>query len=246
MSKYWRASKVLTGSSQTSTAAVVSAPICFKVIRKALSNSVSVIVPGAAQDLDFVDFTAETIVTAATGTAPTVATTIEGTNDFMDQSTTLTATLTAAATSVSLTARDGIAQYDYVLLYKADGTGYEWVQVTSSVATGSGAHTIVRAQCNTTALAFASGDYMFWTRSWTAVPTNNSTTTTLTSTAQASGASAAAPVISVINTQQLGMNRMPFPIIRVKTLVGASAAGTASYQTNLSGILQAGELARAK
>lgn len=247
MSKYWRASNVLTGTAQGSTSAVVSPPICLKRSYKALSNTVTALVPGCGQDIDFVSLTADIIVTGQAGTSPTLTTTIEGTNDFMDRNTTLTGALTSSGTTIALTARDGIAQYDFVLLMKADASAYEWVQVTSSAATGAGNHTIVRGQLGTTGIAFATGDFLFFTRSWTAIPTNNSSTTTMaTSAVSISAATATAPVISTLDMQGLGMNRMPFPFIRIKTAVGGSSTPTATYNIHLSGILQAGELARAK
>jgi hypothetical protein len=247
MSRYWKASNVLAGVAQGSTAAVVSQPIVLMPSKKALSNTAMVVVPGSGAVLDFYSFTAETIATGQAGTSPTITTTIEGTNDFMDLSTTTTGALTAGATTVALTARDGIAQYDFVLLMAIDGSAYEWVQVTSATATGAGNHTIVRAQCGSTAVAFASGAYMFFTRSWTAIPTANATTPTLATAATSiSGAAASTPVVTVIDIQQLGMVRMPFPFIRVKTLTGGSATPTATYKVNLSGVLAATDGIRAR
>jgi len=248
MSRFWQATNVLSGTAQGSTSAAVSAPIILQPRKKPIvSNSVSMWVPGSGAVLDLSSFTAETIVTGQAGTNPTLTTTIEGTNDFMDLSTTITSALTSAATTVALAARDGIAQFDMVLLVAVDGSGYEWVQVTSSATTGAGNHTIARGQLGTTAIAFASGALAYFTRSWTTVPTVNTTTTTLTSGAlDISTATATAPAISVIDMQKLGMVRMPFSIIRVKTQVGGTSTPTATYKVNLSGMIAATDGVRAR
>lgn len=247
MSRYWHVTNVLSGTAQGSTSAVVCAPIVLAPRKKAISNTVTILTPGSGALIDLVSFTAEIIVTGQAGTSPTLTTTIEGTNSFMDLSTTLTGSLSSSATTIALAARDGIAQYDYVLLMAANGSAYEWVQVTSSATTGAGNHTIVRGQLGTTGTAFASSDIVYFTRSWTAVPTANSSTTTLATTAvDISSATATAPVVSVLDMQKLGMNRMPFPMIRVKTSVGGSSTPTATYQVNLSGLIQAQEYPRAK
>lgn len=248
MSRFWQATNVLSGTTQGSTAAVVSAPIILKPSKKAITGiTPPVIVPGSGALLDLNNFTADVVVTGQAGTSPTLTTTIEGTNDFMDLSTTTTGALTNSATTIALTARDGIAQYDYVLLMAPDASAYEWVQVTSSATTGAGNHTIVRGQCGTTAMAFATGAFLFFTRSWTAVPTNNSSTTTMTTGATSiSAATSTAAVTATIDTQALGMNRIPFPFIRVKTLTGGSSTPTATYKVNLSGIIQPTEGTRAR
>lgn len=252
MSRFYRASKVLTGFAQGSTNPVVSPPIFLQPVRMALPGTAgrsqnSIIVPGSGATMDLQELTATTIVTAQAGTSPTLITAIEGTNSFTDQNTTLTAGLSAAATSISLTARDGIAQYDWVLLMAADGSYSEWVQVTSAAATGAGVHTIVRGQFGTTGQAFNIGDFLFFTRSWAPVPTANATTTTLaTSATSISAATLTAPVITVLDTQQLGMTKITFPIIRVKTTVGGSASPTATYQVNLNGLIQATDNVRGR
>ena len=255
MSRFYRASKVLTGVAQGSTNPVASAPIFLQPVRMALPGTAgrsqnSITIPGSGATMDLQELTATTIVTGQAGTSPTLITAIEGTNSFTDQNTTLTGALAAAATTINLTARDGIAQYDWVLLMAADGSSSEWVQVTSAAATGAGAHTIVRSQFGTNpsaTLAFNTGDFLFFTRSWTTVPTANATTTTLaTAATPISAATATAPVITVLDTQQLGMNKIPFPIIRVKTTVGGSATPTATYQVNLSVLIQATDNVRAR
>ncbi len=247
MSRYWHLSRVLSGTAQGSTSAVASAPIVLQPRVKVLPNGTKVNVPGSGALIDLVSATFETVVTGQAGTSPTLTTVVEGTNSFMDNNTTTTADITSSGTTLALTARDGIAQYSYILLMATDGSAYEWVQVTSATATGAGNHTIVRGALGTTGVAFTSGAYVFFTNSWTAVPTNDGTTTTLaTSEVSISAAGAAAPVISTLDMQQLDMNRMPFPIIRVKTTVGGSSTPTATYQVSVSGLIQAQEYARAK
>lgn len=247
MSRFWKATNVLSGTTQGSTAAVVSAPIVLSPSRKAITSTVNIPVPGSGANLDLHNLIADIVVTGKAGTSPTLTTTIEGTNDFMDLSTTITSALTSSGTTAALAARDGIAQYDYVLLMAVDGSAYEWVQVTSSGTTGAGNHTIVRGQCGTAGQAFASGALVFFTRSWVAIPTNNSSTTTMvTSAVDISSATATAPATATIDTQALGMNRIPFPFIRVKTLTGGSSTPTATYKVNLSGLIQATEGVRAR
>lgn len=247
MSRFWHVTRILSGTAQGATSAVASPPILLQPRRKALTNTVSVNYPGSGALIDLASLTAEIIVTGQAGTSPTLTTTIQGTNDFMDLNTTLTANLTSGGTTVTLAERTGIAQYDYVMLMAADGSAYEWVQVTSSAATGAGTHTIVRAQFGTTALAFTSGAFLYFTRSWTAIPTANATTTTMISNALSiSAATATAPVVATIDSQALGMNRVPFPIIRVLTSVGGSSTPTATYQVNLSGLIRASEYARSR
>lgn len=255
MSRFFIPGKVLSAVAQGSTSSVVSPPILLQPRRMALptspasgvKNQNSIIVPGSGATMDLQALTATTIVTGQAGTTPTLTTTIEGTNSFTDQNTTLTATLSAAATSISLTARDGIAQFDWVLLMAADGSYSEWVQVTSAAATGAGVHTIVRSQFGTTAQAFNTGDFLFFTRSWVAVPTANATTTTMTSGATSiTAATLTAPVISVVDSQALGMTKIPYPIIRVKTTVGGSSTPTATYQVNVNGLIQATDNVRGR
>lgn len=252
MSRYENIGTVLSGTAQGSTSSVCSAPIILQPKRKALPgtagrNQNAILVPGSGTTRDFLSLMAETVVTGQAGTSPTLTTTIEGTFDFMDNNTTLTNGITSSATTIALAARDGIAQFDYVLLVAADGSYSEWVQVTSSTTTGAGNHTIVRGLFGTTGQAFSSGDFLFFTRSWTAVPTPNATTTTLTTGATAiSSATATAPVVATIDSQGLGMTRIPFPILRVKTSVGGSATPTATYSVKLGGLLQQTEGVRAR
>lgn len=249
MSRFWGAAKVLTGTLQGSTSKVASAPICLQPRRKALSNTVQVVVPGCGANLDLESLTANVIVTGQAGTSPTLLTTIEGTHDFMDNSTTIVTTaLTSSATTINLTLRDGIPQYGYALIYAVDGSAYEWVQVTSSATTGTGVHTIVRGALNTTGTAFAVGALVFFTNSWKAIPTNDATTTTMTTAAvDISGASAAVSVIdNTIDTQRLDMNKIPFPFIRVTTTVGGSSTPTATYAVSLSGLIRATDGVRAR
>jgi hypothetical protein len=252
MSRFWTLSKVLTGSSYGSTSAIASPPILLQPRRIALPNNAgknenAILVPGSGTTVDLLSFTAEVITTGNAGTSPTLTTTIQGTNSFMDLSTTLTSAISSSATTVPLTAINGIMQYEWCLLMAQDGSSYEWVQVTSATGGGAGSPTIVRGQFGTTPLAFNIGDYFFFTRSWVDIPTPNATTTTMTTGAVNIGsASSGSPVIATIDAQSLGMNRIPFPIIRARSSVGGSSTPTATFQVNLSGLIQSTDAVRAR
>jgi hypothetical protein len=228
---------VLTGTTQNTTA-TPSAPIFLGNGTLRLPNGLAINWPGGAHDVDLAQLIANVIVTAHAGTNPTLTTVVQGVNDpFSNNTTIATTALTAAATTITLAERTGIAQNSFALLIDVKAQGYEWVQVTSSGTTGAGDHTIVRARRGTTAKAFAVGSYLLFTNDWVTIRTNNATTTTLTTGAvDISTATATAPVTSVIDTQALGMTTIGYPVIRLLSTVGGTSTPTATYRTTLAGV----------
>jgi hypothetical protein len=228
--------KVLTGTAQGTTPPA-SGLFFLKPGKLQLPNGVVVNWPGAGHDVDLVALTATVNVTDKAGTNPTLTTVIQGTTNPFDNNTTVATTaLTAVATTVTLTERTGIAQNTLALLIRADGSAFEWVQVTSSATTGAGAHTIVRGLRGTVATTFPVGSYLYFTNSWAAIPTNDATTTTLTTGAvDISGAAPTTPVQAVIDTNKLDLTGIPYPVIRLLTTVGGTSTPTATYTASLVG-----------
>ena len=160
-----------------------SAPIFLTPVSKAVSSTLQLNLPGSGSLLDVVGIEATALVTAQSGTTPTLTLKFQGSNNIAENQTTLSAAVATSDTSLSITSRTGIPQYGYLLLMSADATKYEWVQVTSASATGAGAHTVTRGAFGTSAKTFSSADYILFTTGWVDIPSNNATTTTLTSAA---------------------------------------------------------------
>lgn len=161
----------------------------------------------------------------ATGgdTADTLTMTVEGCHDPFDVKTTTTADLTNSGTTLSVASRTGLNQYENLLLVASDLSSKEWVRQTDAAETGAGDKTITRGILGTTGVALTSGGYVLAGRSWQTLVTNDGTTTTVTTGAvDVSAAADAATVKGEVTSEELDLDMIAFPAIRVTLKAGGT------------------------
>lgn len=230
---------ITTGISALTAPALgcVSAPIFLKPRVHVASNTVSFNIPGSGVNLDLASLEAIATITAKATTSGTATANlaIQGTNTISDLQTTLTTAVVATDTTVTLATRTGIASSTFLLLMRADKTGYEWVKNITGAATGRGALTVQRAQFGTSTTTFAIGDYVLYTKSWVTIPTGDATTSTLfTSSTSFSGIATSTPLVLTLDSAGLNMDSIGYPIIRVALYTSATTT-TMTGQVSLTG-----------
>lgn len=223
MSRIITLKKIINVTDDDGTFTYKSRPIFLsdytKVFATNKAQTFKSIVPAG---MKVVDFVANFVVNGATA-SDTTTVTIEGCMDPFDQQTTLSSSLTAVATTLPLTERTGLPQYENVFLLRADLTGSEYVRNSSAAATGSGNMTVVRAILGTTGITFSSADYAAWSLGWQTLVTNDATTTTATTGAvDVSAATHAAPVRGEITSREIDLAAIAYPAIRLTMANGGT------------------------
>lgn len=226
-----------------STVVNVGSPFFTKQIRKAFTASsvnYEFDVPGSV-DRDLEEFIALVKATAENGTTQTTTFALQGNTDPLESRTGIAdATLAANATTINVTAASGaaigsstVAIPALLARFSTDGSprrlvAYEWVMITS---VSTDALTVTRGIYGTTAQAFTSADFLFYSNSWAPVKDSAGNNVVLTDLAT-DGATAAAPVVGQLALSQEGLTMLPFPVVRLRQ--AAPNSGGITYNADLT------------
>lgn len=226
-----------------STAIQVGAPVFMKPITKkftASSVDYQFTVPGS-QNRDIIDLVSQTVVTAENGTTPTVALAWQGCMDPLDGRTGIAdATLAANATTINVTAASGaaigsstVAIPALLASFTSSGSirtldAYEWVMITS---VSTDALTVTRGVFGTTAQAFTSADFLFYSNSWSPVLDSGGNAIT-SATFDHDGATAAVPKVAQLAMSQEGLTYFPWAAFRYRQ--AAPTSGGITQKTHLT------------